>query len=80
MITNRGNDPTDERRSASYWIGSLIYDPMRQQAAENLCRIGKPAIPALVNALNDGNNRIREEAAAVLKEIDPEVAEKEGVK
>jgi hypothetical protein len=56
---------------AGQLVGSLIYDPMRQEATEALCRSGQKVVPALVKAVKHSNNRIREEAAQVLKRIDP---------
>ncbi len=75
-----GDDPICEGRPAGYWIGSLIYNLMRPEATEALCRSGQKVVPALVQALKHSNHRICEEAAQVLKKIDPETAAKAGVK
>ena len=44
---------------------------MRQEASDALCRAGAAAVPALTAALTDPNNRVREEAAGVLRRIAP---------
>jgi hypothetical protein len=58
-------------------FGGQIY------AFYGLARMGKdarPAVPALVQALSDTHSIVRDTAAAVLREIDPEAAAKAGVK
>jgi hypothetical protein len=67
---NDPTDPTFQGRPASYWIGSLVYTAMHPAAREALCRLGKEAVPALLKARHDSNNRVREEAAAVLGMIE----------
>jgi HEAT repeat protein len=79
MATN-GEEPTCQGRPAGYWIAALVYDAMRQQATEVLCAAGTAAIPALVKALRDPNNRVREEAARVLKRIDPTGSSDQGAR
>jgi HEAT repeat protein len=63
-------EPTYQGRPASYWIGCLVYTAMRPAAQEALCQLGKEAVPALLKARLDPNNRVREEAAAVLGMIE----------
>ncbi len=59
---------------ATYWVESLVYTSTRSTATEALRRLGKAAVPALDLEFEDGNNRVRAEAALVLEPIDAEAA------
>jgi HEAT repeats len=56
---------------------------IRRQASTALAHFGadaKPAVPTLINLLNDSAQRVKDAARDALKAIDPEAAEKAGVK
>jgi len=51
-----GAAPICDGGPAGYWIGSLLYNLMRQQeGTEALCRSGRKVVPALVKALKHSN-------------------------
>ena len=66
---NKDERPAYQDRPASFWIESLAYTSMRQEAREVLVRMGSAAVPVLVEAQKNWNNRVREEAKKVLDHI-----------
>jgi hypothetical protein len=52
-----------------YLIRSLVFTASREGARHKLIEMGAAAVPALEQARQDSNNRVREEAAAVLAQI-----------
>src|SRR5215475_3645278 len=75
------NDP-NERKEATEGLGNIGYDravpaliaalpneTTRDEAAEVLVRIGKPAVPALIAVLNDPQWKVREQTAKALGKI-----------
>jgi len=69
MLNDGGTNGAPVGEEARLWVRSLAFTQRRQQAVDALLRMGKAAIPALEEARGDSNNRIREEAAAVLQRL-----------
>jgi HEAT repeat protein len=63
-----------EGKPLSHWIGALGgADPNTRAAAiDALRRVGKPAVPALIGALQDKNERVRRNAAVAFRNIGPD--------
>ena len=56
---------------------------VRHAAATTLGRMGqaaRPAVPALLEALQDKDEDVRRQAAAAVQAIDPEAAKKAGIR
>ena len=52
-----------------YLIRSLVFTASRDRSRHELIKMGAGAVPALEQARQDPNNRVREEAAAILAKI-----------
>jgi len=63
-----------EGEAARSWVRSLVFTQRRQEAVDALLRMGPAAVAALEEARADSNNRVREEAAAVLDQLRRTVA------
>jgi HEAT repeat protein len=50
-------------------IRSLAFTASRERSRHDLIQMGAAAVPALEQARQDSNNRVREEAAVVLQQI-----------
>jgi hypothetical protein len=72
-------EPADPGQSATYWVEALVYTSMCLEATAVLRHMHRAAVPALLQGLKHGNNRVREEAALVLRQIDAEAAPAVGV-
>ena len=69
MSENNAAEGIHSGETARIWVRSLAFTQRRQQAVDALLRMGASAIPALEEARGDSNNRVREEAAAVLERL-----------
>ena len=69
MSENNGTEGMHSGETARHWVRSLAFTQRRQQAVDALLHMGAAAIPALEEARGDSNNRVREEAAAVLARL-----------
>jgi hypothetical protein len=69
MLNDVGTNGAHAGEEARLWVRSLAFTQRRQQAVDALLRMGTAAIAALEEARGDSNNRVREEAAAVLERM-----------
>jgi hypothetical protein len=60
---------TEAREAVPALIGTLRDDMLREAAADSLVRIGLPAVPGLLEAMNQGTSAVRWQAAEALTRI-----------
>jgi HEAT repeat protein len=67
-----GNIGSETPEAAPAYLESLRIEGLRMLAAEKLERIGRPAVPTLIDALKDEDPDIRETAARILGNLGPQ--------